>query len=567
MPDLIAEAEVETPEPPQNASLKLKAFAQYVDEIQQNKGKIARDSSFDAASFMIPALEGYFPVSLPGDEELNLSERKVIIPRCRDAYNNDLLGKAAINRIVEGSVGVKGLTAKPKIDREITELTKKEARRLTKIISKKWKRWSKKQNCDISGERSFTELLRTAQLQKLVDGDLLVNTISRKFRDEEFFLKLQLIEGERVSNNGDFPDLPASVGQRGIVQGIEHDLFGRHFAYWVRQRHPGTRNALGDSYVWSRLPVYGGNSNRRRVFFLKPWGRLDMKRGVPFLAVALEKLRTIKQYSRHHLFTAAIQALYTVFVKNVRESEDSTHSENNNTTIREGQNKVQLGSGLIQYLQENEDVVFPNPTAPNSQYEAFLFTQIKELGAGFGIPFEYLISVFNTSYTAARASFLQAEMTIDINRFDLINDLCINIWELFLDELVETDSLPEELVDVDEYFNDFDYRDAIQDVAFVGSKLGSIDEIRDAQAAGLRVDKGFNNIDSEITKLHGDTTFEEVTEKLGEELQARRKAGITEFQTPGITAAKIAIAAPQDVIDDLEEGIAEEEEGEAEDET
>lgn len=549
---------------------KLEAFEKYLDAV---KTVAANDSAFDSASFLVESLENFSPISQPADEDLNVYERSIIIPRCRDMYNNDLLGRGAVNRIIEGSVG-HGLTAKSKIDREVTGLNQEQAEKLQRFFNRRWKRWCKAENCDISQQKRFTEILKTVQLSKLCDGDLLVNTVSYKHTpNDEFYLKLQLIEGERVSNEGEAPDTPVLENQNGITQGIEHDVVGRHIAYFVRDVHPGTATNVGNLFVWRRLPVFGEKSGKKRVFFISPFGRIDQKRGTPYLAVGIDKLKTIKHYSRHELFAAAIQALYTVFVKNIDPSEDSIHSENNNVTKNPhvNQNKnVQLGAGNVNYLQDNQDVAFANPTRPNSNYEAFLMTQCKELGAGLGLPFEYLILVFNSSYTAARASFLQAEHTIMQHRDDIVYDLLVNLWCLLIDEQLDVHDLPEdieELIDFDRYYDDFDYRDALTGVTFVGTKMGSIDEIRDVQAAGLKIDKGLSDFDTEIKKLHGDMDFNGVTRSLGEQFKMRREAGISELATPGVTVAKSAVPNPENVVDQIEEGIeegAEENEDESE---
>lgn len=548
---------------------RLQAFEHYIGNLKdaaEGKRFAAIDSHFDAASYQIESLQNFSPASQPADDDLSEFERATIIPRCRETYNNDLIGKAAVNRIIDGSIGVNGLTAKSVIDHEVTGHNVEDAEKLQRFFNRRWRRWSKAKNCDIAQQRTFTELLKTIQLSKLVDGDLLVNTVSLKHTAaDEFFLKLQLIEGERLSNEGQAPDLPVAEGRNGLTQGIEHDRFGRHIAYWIREAHPGEKTDVSNIFVWRRLPAFGDKSGKKRVFFISPFGRIDQKRGVPYLAVALDKLRTIKQYSRHELFAAAITALYTVFVKNINPSEDSLHNQNNNKTVNpfEDEKNCQLGAGTVAYLKDNQDVAFADPTRPNSVYEAFLMTQLKEVGAGLGLPFEYLILVFNTSYTAARASFLQADQTIEVNRNDLIFDLLIHLWELLLDETLEVGEIPEDveqLIDFDRWENDADYREALGGVTFAGSKLGSIDELKDVQAAGLRVDKGFSDYDTEIKKIHGSSDFETVTGRLAQQVKTRRESGLAELATPGVTVAKTAIPSPDDVIDQLEEGQEEKEE-------
>ena len=518
---------------------KLEAFEQFVLNLKEGsrqKIEVAVDTPFDGASFMVEALQNYFPFSSSANDDLNVEDRKVMIPRCRDAYNNDLLGKACVNRVVKSTVGVSGLNAKSTVDREVTGLTRKQTKKLQRFFNRAWKRFTKAKNCDVAAQDNFKTILKKLMLAKCVDGDVLVNTISKKFGNEEFFLKIQLIEGERVSNEGETEDVPPIDGQNGITQGIEHNLLGRHVAYFVREAHPGDTIDVSRVYKWKRIPAYGEATGRRRVFFISPFGRIDQKRGVPMLAVALDKLKTIKQYSRHELLAAALQALYTVFVKNISPVDDSIHNENNNIVKNprfDQKKNVQLGSGTVAYLGKDQDVTMADPTRPNQNYEAFQMAQYKELGAGLDIPYEYLIYVFNTSYTAARASFVQIDARVKDERFDLVSDFCLPIWELFILELLEQHELPdyiEDLIDFDRLYSDRDYFDSLIGVTFSGSKIGSIDEVKDATSAKIRLETGVSEYDKEINNIHGDQDFESITERLGEQKEKRDSLGLTKIE-------------------------------------
>lgn len=40
-------------------------------------------------------------------------------------------------------------------------------------LEKLWKKWNKKQNCDVTGRQSFNEMMRTAVRRKKVDGGII----------------------------------------------------------------------------------------------------------------------------------------------------------------------------------------------------------------------------------------------------------------------------------------------------------------------------------------------------------------------------------------------------------
>ena len=57
------------------------------------------------------------------------------------------------------------------------------------IIQTAWKKWCKKQNCDVTGTQSFTQMMRMCVKRKKVDGGILI--IKRYTKDGYLPFKLQ----------------------------------------------------------------------------------------------------------------------------------------------------------------------------------------------------------------------------------------------------------------------------------------------------------------------------------------------------------------------------------------
>lgn len=63
------------------------------------------------------------------------------------------------------------------------------------LIQAAWKKWCKKQNCDVTGTQSFTQMMRMCVKRKKVDGGILI--VKRYTKDGYLPFKLQTFEVDR----------------------------------------------------------------------------------------------------------------------------------------------------------------------------------------------------------------------------------------------------------------------------------------------------------------------------------------------------------------------------------
>lgn len=102
-------------------------------------------------------------------------------------------------------------------------------RDLNKQIEKAWKKWCKKQNCDVTGTQSLNQIIRMAVKRKRVDGGILF--VKRYTKDGYVPFKLQMIEVDELDLTTMQPRKPGNK----VIGGIEYNEFNKPVGYFIRQ--------------------------------------------------------------------------------------------------------------------------------------------------------------------------------------------------------------------------------------------------------------------------------------------------------------------------------------------
>ena len=132
---------------------------------------------------------------------------------------------------------------------------------------------------------------------------------------------------------------------------------------------------------------------------------------------------------------------------------------------------------------------------PVPGFDAFVQTFCKLVGAGMGIPYDVLVKEYNSSYSAARAALLDAWEDIRMRRKWFVEDFCQPVYEIWLAEAVARGR-----VTAPGFFDDPLVRAAWCGAQWIGPVQGSIDPLKEAQAAVLQIQR--------VLKTHEQVTRE-----------------------------------------------------------
>jgi len=120
------------------------------------------------------------------------------------------------------------------------------------------------------------------------------------------------------------------------------------------------------------------------------------------------------------------------------------------------------------------------------------------IGAALELPYELLLKHFTSSYTAARAAFVEFWKAIRTRRSWLVSGFCQPIYEEWLAEAVAMGR-----ISAPGFFEDLAVRAAWSGSEWNGPAQGQINEKVEAGAANDRVQFGFSTATRETAELTG----------------------------------------------------------------
>lgn len=412
------------------------------------------------------------------DEDIGDS-KEILMARSRQLYMGNAIAVGAIKKMRTNIIGT-GIKLKPKINKKILELSDEEADEIQNRIQTIWELWANSTECDIEKQSNFYQLQSLAFITQMIDGECFVLL---PFKKSDFFeLKIKLIDSARC--------VEPYTSNVDAKNGVEINADGEVVAYWF----------INDklSLQPKRVQVTGKNG-RKNVLVLMEKERIGQRRGVPVLAPVIEMLSQITKFTNAELMNAVVSSMFSVFITsqvNANPVIDLFQKENSKKGDKE--NSFRLSSGMVMQLQPGQDIKFADPGRPNTQFDNFLFSMCKQLGAALEIPVEVLLSNFNASYSASKASLEEVWKMYLMRRSWIVANFCQPIFEEWLDEAVAKG-----YIRLKGYFDNPLIRKAYQQAEWYGETQSQLDPYKEIKAAELRIATGVSTVAREARAING----------------------------------------------------------------
>ena len=386
-----------------------------------------------------------------------------------------------------------GLSLQSRIDAQELGLSDEQASNWQSFVERRFSMWAESPFADAHGELNFYEQQDLALRSHDVSGDSFV-LLASKVRDGwPFRLATQIIEADRISN----PD--GRMNSSAMVDGVERANDGEPVRVYVAKHHPG-KIIPGSANAWTPIDIRSA-SGRRNILHLKKVKRPGQTRGLPILDPIIATIKQLTRYSDAEVDAAVNSAAMALFLTMDAEAFSDILSEKEQAKVLAAANSGWDGtieSGKAINLMPGESVISPTPGRPNPNFDPFFGAMLNICSMGLNMPKEVLAKAFNASYSASRAALMDAWRTWKIERAWLARRMCQPIYEEWL-----ADAVALGVVDAPGFFVDPFIRTAWCRTSWCGDGPGALDPLKEAMAAGKRIELGQTTLAEETVAYDG----------------------------------------------------------------
>lgn len=472
---------------------------------------------------------GWVPFGGSADAD-TVADLRWLRNRSRDTQRNQPLALGAINTVVTTSIGT-GLVLRSTIDASMIGMSTDEGQEWQRKTEREFRLWAGNASaCDATRTNDFYQIQSLAFRSALESGDVFASLPMIKRRGQLYQTKLQLIEADRVQNK-DY-----AMNTEDLCLGVECDKYGAPVNYHVMQRHPG--GLLPLNLAWDIVPVFGSRTGRRNIIHLFDKRRPGQSRGVPYLAPVIEMLKQLSDYSNAEVTAAVVSAMFTVFVTTPNGQGLDTGMADHSASSQQAGGTLTMGPGAVLDLAPGEDVKFADPKRPNTAFDPFVLSVLRQIGVALELPFEILVKHFTASYSAARASMLEAWRFYKGRRAWVAAQFCQPVYEAWLEEAIALGR-----IDAPGFFDDPMIRAAYVGAEWIGDAPGQLDPLKEVNAAKGRLELNLTSHSDECVMLNG-ADWDSTIERRAREEQRMQELGLQTIYAP-LAPANLNGPAPQ----------------------
>lgn len=545
--------------------------AQIAADIERLVGPRGRELAFtgayDGAAHFDKQITTWAPPLQSADAEI-LPDKGILDARSRDLSRNDayVQGGAQLHKdSIVGSMYL--LNAKPNAailgwSEERTEAFQIEAEAKFQTWAESPHKW-----VDAARQNDLTELIRLAVGVYTFGGEMLATAEWSGNARREFRTMVQMVDADRLQTPMEHMHNPRVRG------GIKHDSYGARQSAFIRARHPHDyANMVVDQLAY------------KQVGFHKPWGRpqvihireqkrVDQTRAVSEIVAGLREIAITRKFRDVTLQNAVVNATYAASIESELPSEVvfqqlgggnvsaqiTDYASNYLAAVNEyvGSSKNMKIDGVkVPHLFPGTKLQMRPAGQPGGIGQDFEQSLLRYIAASLNVSYEELSRDYTkTNYSSARAAMMQTWRFMQSRKKIVADELANTIYRLWLEEAINSDmldSFPAAEAGL-LYTNDHQNMmfDALSRADWIGAARGQIDELKETQAAVLRIKYGLSTHEDELARLGKD--WRKVYVQLEREIKERDARGIDLLEDNSVNAAS---GSPRESEDDNDGGNA-----------
>jgi lambda family phage portal protein len=456
--------------------------------------------------------------------------------RGRDIVQNDGYATGAVALHRDNIVGAQyRLNAKPNV--VALGVDEQWGEDFQTLVEARFNNLADSQDCwfDASRKNTLTGLVRLGIGSFLMSGEVLATAEWIKEYRRPFSTAVQMISPQRLSNPNDMAD------DQFLRRGMVLDFRGRCTAYHIRNGY--SDDPYGFTYRWTRVPSE------------KPWGRKmvlhiveqlmpEQNRGIADMVAVLKQMKMTKKFQEITLQQAVVAATYAAAIESELPSGMVFEQMGGGAPNFDGLNDYlanymdQLGA----YLSASKNIaidgvkmphLFPNTKlnikslgTPGGVGDTFERSLLRHTASALGLSYEQFSRDYsNTNYSSARASMGETWKFMSARKKMVADRIAMFVYQLWLEEEWNAGRIPIPAGKTKAWFYEPGVKDAMSQASWIGASRGQIDELKETQAAILRIKSGLSTYEIESGRLGVD--FREIFEQRAREEKLATKLGLS----------------------------------------
>lgn len=451
------------------------------------------------------------PPLMSADQEI-IPEKGMADVRVRDVMRNDAYVRNGVTIQQDSIVGEKFLlNSKPNFT--VLGLDEKWAEEFQEEVESKFTLWAEsiRNYPDASRMNTLTGMVRLVVGIHAMAGESLTSVEWLRDRGRPFNTALQLIDLDRLSNP------MGAMESRTLRGGVARNQFGAPVGYWVRNAHPTDIDTY-ENWQWKYVPIEKPWGRVQMIHMVDQW-RPDQSRGISMLVSALKETKMGKRFRDIVLQNAVLNATYAASIESELPAEVAM--------AQAGGEKNALTDFAVDYLGAVNEYVggarkmhvdgvkvpvfFPGTRmklqpvgAPGGLGTNFEQSLMRYTAAALGVGYSELSKDFSqVNYSSLKAELAGTERRMRAQKRATADRFATHVFALWLEEALnkgEITSMPRKAPNFYDGLN----KEAYCECSWIGASMGQIDELKETQAAVLRLNNGLSTREDELSKLGKD---------------------------------------------------------------
>ena len=385
---------------------------------------------------------------------------------------------------------------------------------------------------DATRRDNLASLIRLGLASHIYSGEILFSAEWIRESSRPFNTAIQMIAPDRLCNPDNSPDTVR------LRRGVVLDQWERPIAYHIRNGYMGDPYSTTMQVSWQRVEAE------------KPWGRKQLihicerdlpgqTRGLSEMVAALKQMRMTRKFQDITLQNAVIKASYAATMESELPMEMLGGAMGGNqmdevlgnymSRLMEfmgGANNLTIDGASIPVLFPNTKLNMQALGTPGGVGTEFEVSMLRNIARALGQSYEEFAGDFSkTNYSSARASMNLTYRRNQAKKKNVADRMGSEVYDLWFEEDWNAGNLPMPVGMQTSILYAPLVKQALTGCMWIGAGRGQIDEVKETQAAIMRIAAGLSTYDKEAANLG--MYFKDVVRARMKEEKLIKESGLT----------------------------------------